>query len=124
MTLQIDINHKAAELWEITLTGSLDSETAPQLDKELETVLDSGSKKVIFNMKELDYVSSAGLKIIAKVYRMMKEADGEVIATAMQPQIKTVFEIVKKLPNLRMFNNQEEADEYLDAIQEYVKSKT
>ena len=124
MTLQIDINHKAAELWEITLTGSLDSETAPQLDKELETVLDSGSKKVIFNMKELDYVSSAGLKIIAKVCRMMKEADGEVIATALQPQIKTVFEIVKKLPNLRMFNNQEEAEEYLDAIQEFVKSKT
>ena len=124
MTLQIDINHKAAELWEITLTGSLDSETAPQLDKELETVLDSGSKKVIFNMKELDYISSAGLKIIAKVCRMMKEADGDVIATEMQPQIKTVFEIVKKLPNLRMFNNQEEADEYLDAIQEFVKSKT
>jgi len=124
MTLQIDINHKAAELWEITLTGSLDSETAPQLDKELETVLDSGSKKIIFNMKELDYVSSAGLKIIAKVCRMMKEADGDVIATAMQPQIKTVFEIVKKLPNLRMFNNQEEADEYLDAIQEFAKPKT
>ena len=125
MTLQVDINHREVdELWEVSLKGSLNTETAPQLEKELESVFDSESKQIIFNMKELDYVSSAGLKIIAKVCRIMKEADGYVIATAMQPQIKTVFEIVKKLPNLRMFNNQEEADEYLDAIQEFVKSKT
>ena len=42
----------------------------------------------------------------------------------MQPQIQRVFDIVKELPNLKMFKDQEEVDAYLDAIQELVKSKS
>jgi anti-anti-sigma factor len=125
VTLQVDINHREVdELWEVSLIGSLNTETAPQLEKELESVLDSESKQIIFNMKELDYVSSAGLRIIAKTCREMKNKGGDILMTAMQPQIKRVFEIVKELPNLRMFKNQEEVDEYLNAVQELVKSKT
>jgi len=43
---------------------------------------------------------------------------------SMQPQIQRVFDTVKELPNLRMFKNQEEMDDYLDALQELVKSKS
>ena len=43
---------------------------------------------------------------------------------SMQPQIQKVFEIVKALPNLKMFKDWEEMDEYLDAVQELEKSKT
>jgi len=124
MALQIDINHRSNELCEILLTGSLDTETAPQLEKELETVLDSMSKELIFNMKELVYVSSAGLKVIAKGCRMMKEKGGNILVISMQPQIQRVFDTVKELPNLRMFKNQKEMDDYLDALQELVKSKS
>ena len=35
MALQIDINHKIDEFWEVSLTGSLDADTATQLEKEL-----------------------------------------------------------------------------------------
>jgi len=124
MALQIDINHISNELCEILLTGSLDTETAPQLEKKLETVLDSVSKELMFNMKELVYVSSAGLKVIAKGCRIMKEKGGNILVISMQPQIQRVFDIVKELPSLKMFKDQEEVDEYLDAMQELVKSKT
>ncbi len=124
MALQIDINHISNELCEILLTGSLDTETAPQLENKLETVLDSVSKELMFNMKELVYVSSAGLKVIAKGCRIMKEKGGNILVISMQPQIQRVFDIVKELPNLKMFKDQEEVDAYLDAIQELVKSKS
>ena len=124
MALQIDINYRSNELCEILLTGSLDTETAPQLEKKLETIWDSVSKELMFNMKELVYVSSAGIRIIAKGCRIMKEKGGNILVISMQPQIQKVFEIVKELPNLRMFKNWEEVDEYLDAMQELVKSKS
>ena len=124
MALQIDINHISNELCEILLTGSLDTETAPQLEKKLETILDSVSKELMFNMKELVYVSSAGLKVIAKGCRIMKEKGGNILVISMQPQIQRVFDIVKELPSLKMFKDQEEVDEYLDAMQELVKSKS
>ncbi len=124
MALQIDINYRSNELCEILLTGSLDTETAPQLEKKLETIWDSVSKELMFNMKELVYVSSAGIKIIAKACRKMKEKGGNILMISMQPPIQRVFDIVKELPNLRMFKDQEEVDAYLDAMQELVKSKS
>jgi len=95
-----------------------------QLENKLETVLDSVSKELMFNMKELVYVSSAGLKVIAKGCRIMKEKGGNILVISMQPQIQRVFDIVKELPNLKMFKDQEEVDAYLDAMQELVKSKS
>jgi len=124
MELQIDINYRSNELCEILLTGSLDTDTASQLEEKLETVFDSESKELMLNMKELDYVSSAGIRVIAMACRKMKEKDGAVLMLSMQPQIQKVFEIVKALPNLKMFKDWEEMDEYLDAVQELEKSKT
>lgn len=124
MELQVDINYRSNELCEILLTGSLDTDTASQLEEKLETVFDSASKELLFNMKKLDYVSSAGIKVIAMACRKMKEKGGEILTISMQPQIQKVFEIVKALPNLKMFKSWEEMDEYLDAMQELEKSKT
>jgi anti-anti-sigma factor len=124
MGLQIDINYRSNELCEILLTGSLDTDTASQLEEKLEIVFDSEIKELMFSMKELDYVSSAGIRVIAMACRKMKEKDGDVLMLSMQPQIQKVFEIVKALPNLKMFKDWEEMDEYLDAVQELEKSKT
>jgi len=124
MELQVDINYRSNELCEILLTGSLDTDTASQLEEKLETVFDSASKELMFNMKKLDYVSSAGIRVIAMACRKMKGKGGEILTISMQPQIQKVFEIVKALPNLKMFKSWEEMDEYLDAMQELEKSKT
>ncbi len=124
MGLQVDINYRSNELCEILLTGSLDTDTASQLEEKLETVFDSASKELMFNMKKLNYVSSAGIRVIAMACRKMKEKGGEILTISMQPQIQKVFEIVKALPNLKMFKSWEEMDEYLDAMQELKKSKT
>ena len=124
MELQVDINYRSNELCEIVLAGSLDTDTASQLEEKLETVFDSASKELMFNMKELDYVSSAGIRVIAMASRKMKEKGGEILTISMQPQIQKVFEIVKALPNLKMFKSWEEMDKYLDAMQELEKSKT
>ncbi len=124
MELQVDINYRSNELCEILLAGSLDTDTASQLEEKLETVFDSASKELMFNMKELDYVSSAGIRAIAMASRKMKEKGGEILTISMQPQIQKVFEIVKALPNLKMFKSWEEMDKYLDAMQELEKSKT
>ena len=75
-------------------------------------------------MKELEYVSSAGLKVIAKACRKMKEKSGAVAITGLQPQIEKVFDIIKALPDFGIFKDDAEADEYFDHMQKLVKSKT
>ncbi len=107
MGLQVDITFRSNELCEILLAGSLDTDTASQLEKELETVVGSASKELMCNVKELDYVSSAGIRVIALACRKLKEKGGDILMISMQPQIQKVFEVVKALPNLKMFKSWE-----------------
>lgn len=120
MALQIDINHKTDEFWEVSLTGSLDTDTATQLEKELAQVFVPDSKKLLFNMAGLEYVSSAGIRIIAVASKNMKENSGTIAMTGLQPQIKKIFEIVKALPNFGIFKDEAEADAYFDLMQKKV----
>ena len=121
MALKIDINHKEADLlWDISLTGSLDTETAPELEEDLAKVFDSDCNKVVFNMTGLDYVNSAGIRIIALTSKKMEEKSGAIAMIGLQPQIEKVFDIVKALPNFSIFKDDAEADEYFDHIQKTV----
>ena len=52
--------------------------------------------------------------------KVMKSNKGEVLLVNMQPQIEKVFEIIKALPDQRIFKDIEELDSYLDRMQKKV----
>ncbi len=101
----------------IVLAGSLDTETAPELAEALEHLLREDFSVLMFDMAQLDYISSAGIREIFVAIGAMKRRGGRVVAAKMQPQIRKVFEIVKALPDMSVFASYEEMDDYLDAIQ-------
>lgn len=59
----------------VTLTGRLDTMTAPDLEKELEKSLDSASSLVL-DLTELEYISSAGLRILLFAQKSMSGKEG------------------------------------------------
>jgi anti-anti-sigma regulatory factor len=58
--------------------------------------------------------------VIIKTRKIMKNNDGQVLLVNLQPQIEKVLEIIKALPDQRIFNNIEELDGYLDRMQKKV----
>lgn len=107
----------------LALCGSLDNDTAVQLQDALEEILAEDFKVLIFDMAELDYISSAGIREIFLAVRTMKDKAGRVAVTRLRPQIRQVFKIVKALPDMSVFASYEEMDEYLDAIQKQALDK-
>lgn len=75
----------------IDLIGRLDTITAPELEKELDSLLPCANN-LIFDMKELEYISSAGLRIILKAQKTMKDK-GEMKLIGVNENIMEVFEI-------------------------------
>jgi anti-anti-sigma factor len=73
-------------------------------------------------MKELDYISSAGLRVIFKAAKQVKSAGHRLAAANRKPHIDKVFEILKALPDMAVFANDQEMDEYLDSMQDQVKN--
>ena len=116
--VEIDENKSVAR---VSLTGALNTDTAPAFESSLQDVVDKGMHRTVLDMKDLDYISSAGLRVIFKAAKQIK-ADGRRLAAAnRKPHIDKVFEILKALPDMAVFANDQEMDDYLDTMQERVK---
>ena len=88
MTIEKKINGEAVTL---AVSGRLDTQTAPELEKELDEIL-SGAKELIFDMTNLEYVSSAGLRVILKAQKAMN-MQGSMKLTGVNDSIMEVFDI-------------------------------
>ena len=88
MTIEKKINQEAVTL---IVSGRLDTQTAPELENELDSVL-SGLKDLTFDMTNLEYVSSAGLRVILKAQKAMN-AQGSMKLTGVNDSIMEVFDI-------------------------------
>ena len=75
----------------ITLVGRLDTNTAPQLEPVIKNELD-GVKKLVFDMEKLDYISSAGLRVLLATQKIMNK-QGEMIIRNANKDIMEVFQI-------------------------------
>ena len=88
MTIEKKINGEAITL---IVSGRLDTQTAPELENELDAVL-SGIKELTFDFTNLEYVSSAGLRVILKAQKAMN-AQGSMKLTGVNDSIMEVFDI-------------------------------
>ena len=88
MTIEKKINGDAITL---IVSGRLDTQTAPELENELDSVL-AGLKELTFDFSNLEYVSSAGLRVILKAQKAMN-AQGSMKLTGVNDSIMEVFDI-------------------------------
>ena len=102
------------------LEGRLDSATVADLDRELDPVLDSAVKVLVFDLSGLEYISSAGLRSIFRAQKSMKTRSGKVLMVDPQPPVQKVFDIVKAVDVNEVFRSVTELDAYLDSIQRQV----
>ena len=121
MSLEIQINNDldASNRGTVTLelTGSLDTATAPELERQLAPILDTQVTDLVFDLAGLNFISSAGLRVFANARKRLKERGGQVAFVRMQPQIREVFEIIHALPGVAVFRDFAEMDAYLAARQ-------
>ena len=118
MELKIETKLKAPGVYVLFLNGWLDSETHKKLDEKVVEILKESPKILIFNMEQLDYISSAGVRVIYKTRKVLKSNGGSLLFMKLQPQIKKVFEIIDALPSMNVFSGVQELDDYLDAMQQ------
>lgn len=74
-----------------TLAGRLDTYTAPQFEQEIKSSLE-GVKKVILDFNELAYISSAGLRVLLSVQKIMNK-QGEMSIKNVNDDVMEIFEI-------------------------------
>ncbi|MBO4608872.1 MAG: STAS domain-containing protein [Lachnospiraceae bacterium] len=76
---------------EISLEGRLDTMTAPQLEEEVKNNIE-GIKELIFDLKNLAYVSSAGLRVLLSAQKIMNKQGSMTIKNANE-EVMEIFEV-------------------------------
>jgi len=122
LTTNISINEEDS-VARVALVGALNTDTAPGFEERLQAVVDKNYAVTVLDMKDLDYISSAGLRVIFKAAKQTKAAGNRLAAANRKPHIDKVFEILKALPDMAVFANDQELDEYLEAMQNKVKGE-
>lgn len=85
------IKEKENDCLTITLEGRLDALTSPQLDAELQGAYE-GVKLLVFEFKNLAYISSAGLRIVLAAQKIMSQQGSMVIKNACD-EIREIFDV-------------------------------
>lgn len=88
MTIQKHINGNSLT---IELEGRLDTTTAPQLESELHASL-GGVSELVFDFKSLDYISSAGLRVLLAAQKIMNK-QGSMVVRNSGEDIREIFEV-------------------------------
>ena len=88
MTIEIKRN---AEETIIKLVGRLDTTTAPALDKTINEDI-AGTKNLVLDVKELEYISSAGLRVLLGAQKKMQKI-GSMKVTNVREEVMEVFEM-------------------------------
>lgn len=119
-TVAIDEENSVAR---VALAGALNTDTAPAFELRLQDVVAAGHQLTVLDMKDLDYISSAGLRVIFKAAKQTKSDGRKLAAANRKPHIDKVFEILKALPDMAVFANDQELDDYLDSMQRKAKGE-
>jgi len=119
-TVQLDKENSVAR---VLLDGALNTDTAPDFEKRLQAVVDEGHQLTVLDMRDLDYLSSAGLRVIFKAAKQVHSGGRTLAAANRKPHIEKVFEILKALPDMTVFANEEELDDYLAHMQAKIRDQ-
>jgi anti-anti-sigma factor len=117
LTIQIEKGKSfySSEATIIKLIGSLDSATAPELEREMTRVLAGPVNDLVFDLAQLNFVSSAGLRLFSVARKQMTMRASHATFVNLQPQVAEVFAIIQSLPGIHVFKDLEALDRYLES---------
>ena len=76
------------------LEGFLDAHTAPELEVQLEKLIEEGRYNIVVNFKDLNYISSAGLGVFMGYIETIRTHGGDIKMSNMTPKIFRVFDLL------------------------------
>ncbi|MBU2491514.1 MAG: STAS domain-containing protein [Bacteroidetes bacterium] len=89
--------------------GRLDASTSSSFEEKLTSIIDSGEKNILINFKNLDYISSMGLRVLLQAAKKIKSNQGTISICDMKDNILEVFDIAGFTQVFQIYKSYNEA---------------
>ena len=88
----------------VTVSGRIDSSTAPDLDEVLRSIVDAGRFRICMDLGNLEYLSSAGIKVLISTLKTCKRWNrGDLRLANLSPRIADVFDLAGLTPLFKIY---------------------
>ena len=77
----------------VTIKGRLDADSAMEAEKTVENALEGNVDRMLFDLGALDYLSSAGLRVLLSAAKEIKRRDGKIVLCSLTEFVKEIFEV-------------------------------
>ena len=95
------------------LKGDLDTNTAAQCEVQLKEIIEGGAKKVLLNLEQLDFMSSAGLRVSLATAKLLQSKEGTLRVCCLNETVQEIFEMSGFITILNVTKTEQES---LDAF--------
>ena len=89
--------------------GNLDTNTSPDAEAKLNDLIENGSQKLLINFGNLNFISSAGLRVLLATAKKLKGTGGNLQICNLNPTVQEVFDISGFGSILKVTSTEEEA---------------
>ena len=90
----MEIEHRVEnEIQIFAIKGRLDAATAPTAEDTIRETMTDDTKRLMFDLSALEYLSSGGLRVILGVAKEIRRRDGKVVLVALKPYVYEIFEV-------------------------------
>ena len=93
----------------LELAGHLDTNTSPDAESAINALIDAGARKLLINFAALEYISSAGLRVLLATARNLRQYGGDLKICSLNDTVQEVFDISGFSSILTVSNDQDEA---------------
>lgn len=98
----------------VSARGQINSANAGEIETTLLDWVEQGEHEYILDLTSLDYISSAGLRVILLLAKRLKQQSGQLLLCGMQPQVREVFDISGFLTILTVVDDRNTALQQID----------
>lgn len=113
-----EIFHKSGKIVIIKFVQRLDVHSSVTAEEKIIDLIDSGEKYLLFNMSDVLYISSSGLRIFISALRKLREKKGMLKVCEMKENIRNVFQTVELLDLLELYETYDQAIEAFGELAE------
>jgi len=95
--MRID-EERAAQALVLAPQGRLDSVTSSELERHVAARLDAGERRLVLDLAAVEYISSAGLRVLLVAAKRLKEPPAALVLCGLGPGVRTVLELAGFVP--------------------------
>ena len=77
----------------VAVKGRLDADSASEAEKTVNGILEGDTNRMLFDLGALDYLSSAGLRVLLSAAKEIKRRDGKIVLCSLNAFVKEIFEV-------------------------------